>query len=255
MRRRQHTRAPRPAGCAPTEVAVVEGLQQLIELQKLDEELATHEEEHASLPARREALASQQAAAEAQLAAEREALRAAELEQRQAEAALRDREAAVAKLEGQQFQVKTNEAYTALLREIDHARAAVSGCETRILEAMEAIERCAGTVAAAEDEAKTSSERAAAGGRTLAAREAELDARLAELRGRRAEARGRVERDLIELYERIAARKRPAVVTVTKEICPGCRVDIPPQRFVEILSRARVVTCGRCQRILIHADA
>ena len=42
---------------------------------------------------------------------------------------------------------------------------------------------------------------------------------------------------------------------MTREICTGCRVDIPPQRFVEILSHERVVTCGRCQRILIHAEA
>src|SRR5262245_45260009 len=234
---------------------LVEGLRRLVELQKLDDELATLEEEHRALPARREALAAQQAAAEERLAAGREALRTAELAQRQAERELQEREAGVSRLEGQQFQVKTNEAYTALLREIDHARAAVSVCETRILEAMEAIESSGAAVAAAEGEAKASGERAQAGMRTLAAREAELDGRIAELRGRRAEARGRIERDLVELYERISSRKRPAVVTVTREICTGCRVDIPPQRFVEILSRERVVTCGRCQRILVLAGA
>jgi predicted nucleic acid-binding Zn-ribbon protein len=233
---------------------LVEGLRRLIELQKLDDELATLEEEHRALPARREALTAQQAAAEERLAAVREALRTAELAQRHAERELQEREAAVARLEGQQFQVKTNEAYTALLREIEHARAAVSGCETRILEAMEAIESCGAAVAAAEGEAKSSGELAQAGARTLAARETELAGRIAGLRERRAEARGQVERDLVELYERIAARKRPAVVTVTREICTGCRVDIPPQRFVEILGRKRVVTCERCQRILILAE-
>jgi len=234
---------------------LVEGLRRLVELQKLDDELATLEEEHRALPARREALAAQQAAAEERLAAGREALRTAELAQRQAERELQEREAGVSRLEGQQFQVKTNEAYTALLREIDHARAAVSVCETRILEAMEAIESSGAAVAAAEGEAKAAGERAQVGMRTLAAREAELDGRIAELRGHRAEARGRIERDLVELYERISARKRPAVVTVTREICTGCRVDIPPQRFVEILSRERVVTCGRCQRILVLGGA
>jgi len=234
---------------------LVEGLRRLIELQKLDDELATLEEEHRALPGRREALVAQQAAAEERLAAGRAALRSAELVQRHAEQELQDREAIVTRLEGQQHQVKTNEAYTALLREIDHAREACSACETRILEAMEAIEVSGAAVAAAEGEAKAAGERAQVGASTLAARETELGGRIAELRERRAEARGGVKRDLIELYERIAARKRPAVVTVTREICTGCRVDIPPQQFVEILSRERVVICGRCQRILIHAEA
>jgi predicted nucleic acid-binding Zn-ribbon protein len=231
-----------------------EGLRRLIELQKLDDELAALEEEHRALPRRRDALTAQQSAAEERLAAGRDALRSAELAQRQAERELQDREGIAARLEGQQHQVKTNEAYTALLREIDHARAACSASETRILEAMESIEACGAALAAAEGEAKAAGERAQVGTRTLAAREAELGARIAELRALRAEARGRVDRDLIELYERIAARKRPAVVTVTREICTGCRVDIPPQRFVEILGRERVVTCGRCQRILILAE-
>jgi len=233
---------------------LVEGLRRLIELQKLDDELTTLEEEHRVLPARREAFAAQQVTAEERLAASREAVRAAEAGQRQAERDLQDREAAVAKLEGQQHQVKTNEAYTTLLREIDHAREAISGCETRILEAMEAIEACAEVAAAAEAEAKTARERAETGNRSLSAREGELAARIVELRERRTEARGQVERSLAELYERIAARKRPAVVIVTRGICTGCRVDIPPQIFVDLQSRRRVVTCERCLRILVLAE-
>ena len=231
---------------------MVEGLQQLIELQKLDGELATLEEEHASLPARREALATQQAAAEAQLAAGREALRAGELEQRQAEAALREREAAVAKLEGQQFQVKTNEAYTALLREIDHARAAVSGAETQILEAMEAIEARSEAAAAAEAALKVAQERNSAGRHALDTREGELVARIEALRAQRGAVRGGIPRDIAELYDRIATRRRPAVVAITGEICVGCRVDIPPQTYIELRRRERIVTCGRCNRILVY---
>jgi predicted nucleic acid-binding Zn-ribbon protein len=234
---------------------LVEGLRRLIELQKLDDELAMLEEEHRALPGRREGLAAQQAAAEERLAASRDAQRAAELAQRQAERELQDREALVAKLEGQQHQVRTNEAYTALLREIEHAREAISESETRILEAMEAIEACGAAAAAAEGEAKAAADRAQAGALTLAARESELSGRIGELREARAELRGRVDRDLAELYDRVAARKRPAVVVVSRAICTGCRVDIPPQTFVDLLGRKRVVVCGRCQRILIHAEA
>lgn len=234
---------------------MVEGLKRLVELQKLDDELVMLEEEHRGLPARREALAAQQTAAEQRLGASREALRAAEAGQRQAERELQDREAVVAKLEGQQHQVKTNEAYTALLREIEHAREAISSCETSILEAMEAIEACAAEVSAAEAAAKGARERAESEERALAVREGELALRIAALRERRGEAKGQIERGLVELYERVAVRKRPAVVIVTRGMCTGCRVDIPPQSVVDLQSRKRVVTCERCQRILVPADA
>jgi predicted nucleic acid-binding Zn-ribbon protein len=234
---------------------LVEGLRRLIELQKLDDELATLEEEHRALPARREALAAQQAAAEERLAASHQEVRAAEAAQRQAERDLQDREAAVAKLEGQQHQVKTNDAYTALLREIDHAREAISGCETRILEAMEAVQTSADAEEAAETGAKAARERSETGARALLAREHELATRIAELREKRVGVREQVERSLAELYERIATRKRPAVVIVTRGICTGCRVDIPPQIFLDLQGRKRVVTCERCQRILVLAEA
>jgi len=233
---------------------LVERLSRLIALQKLDDELAAAVEEHAGIPARRDAGAAEQAAADERLAAAREAVRTAELAQRQAERELQDREAAVGKLEGQQFQVKTNEAYTALLREIDHARAAISTCETRILEAMEAVATSGAALAEAERAAKSAGERVDASARALAARERELDARIAQLRERRTQARGLVDAELAALYERVAARRRPAVVTITGAMCTGCRVDIPPQRYIELLRRDSVVTCGRCQRILIHAS-
>ncbi len=236
-------------------VRLVDDLKRLLELQKLDDELHALEQEQTALPGRREAMAAEQAAAEERLAAAREAVRAAEASQRHAEQDLQDREAAAAKLEGQQHQVKTNEAYTALLREIEHARAAASLCETRILEAMESIEAASETEAGAEAEAKATRDRVEVEGRALAAREAELSERIGRLREQRAEAKGSVDRALADLYERIHARKRPAIVTVTREICTGCRVDIPPQTFLEIRARARVVTCGRCQRILVLADA
>jgi predicted nucleic acid-binding Zn-ribbon protein len=53
---------------------------------------------------------------------------------------LQDQEALLKRLEGQQFQVKSNDAYTALLHEMEHAKQAISDCETRILESMDAIE-------------------------------------------------------------------------------------------------------------------
>jgi hypothetical protein len=64
--------------------------------------------------------------------------------------------------------------------------------------------------------------------------------------------RSGIPREIAELYDRIATRRRPAVVTITREICAGCRVDIPPQTYIELRRREKIVCCGRCQRILLY---
>ena len=108
---------------------MVEGLKQLIRLQELDDALAAAEGELAKLPELRARCAAQREAAEARTAEARQAVQDAEGLQRGAETELQDKEALLAKLENQQHQVKSNEAYTALLREMDEAREAISAAE------------------------------------------------------------------------------------------------------------------------------
>jgi len=109
---------------------VLEGLNELVGLSRLDSKIAALEEELGALPARRAAAAEQQAAGEARLAVARERVSEAEQDQRRCEGQAQDKEALLAKLESQQHQVKTNVAYTALLSEIDQAREAISEAET-----------------------------------------------------------------------------------------------------------------------------
>ncbi len=233
---------------------MLEGLKHLLELQRLDDELIALEQEHAAVPDRRGRLRDAREAGEARAAAAREALQGGEAQQRGAEQGLQDQEALLKKLEGQQFQVKTNEAYTALLHEMDAARQAISDCETRILESMEAIETAREALRKAEAAAREEGRRIDADEQSLEAREKELAAGIARLREERGGVARRVPAELAGRYERIASRRRPVVVVVTRELCEGCRVNIPPQSYIEILRGENVVTCGHCQRILIHQE-
>ena len=175
----------------------------------------------------------------------------AELAQRGAESKAQDQQAELTRLEGQQHQIKSNTAYTALLGEMDRAREAISDAETHILEAMETIEASRASLAALEEQAKGVVERIDGEVRDHEARakalEVEIDA-LGRQRGERAE---RIDRVLLARYERIASRRTPAVAIVSTEICQGCRVGIPPQSYIEILKGEKIVTCGTCQRILV----
>ncbi len=231
---------------------MVKDLDKLVELQGLDDQLAHMEDEQAAMPGQREARAQQRAECDQRVEAASEAVRAAEAEQRRVEAQLADQQAVLQRLEGQQFQVKTNEAYTALLHEMERAKQSISDCETAILECMETIEEAGIGQAEAESEAFVVGSRLDDEAKALDAREQELRTELAALRSQREGVAGGVAAPLLTQYTRIARRRSPAIAMVSGELCQGCRVNIPPQRYIEILRGEEIITCGNCTRILIH---
>ena len=198
-----------------------EAFQRLAELQACDDELWAREQEYGQLPARRTELQAERAALEAASAGAREALAQAEAAQRRVEGELQDQEALRKRLEGQQFQVKTNDAYTALLHEIERAQRAISECETRLLEGMDAIESARAACASAESDGRESARRIEAEGQALDAREKQLGEDLARLRAARLRVVAESDPKLIEQYERIATRRRPAVVQGSRHPVPG----------------------------------
>jgi len=233
---------------------VLEGLQHLLELQRLDSEIAKRQEVLAALPARRKQSDESLAAAAAGLEAAREKLQSVELEQRSAESELQDQEALLHKLEGQQFQVKDNTAYTALLSEMEHAKEAISACETRILEEMEAIETGRRTLADAESKERDTRANVERDLVEFAERQQKLEAELTALEAERALVGPQLDAKMLAVYERVAARRRPALALVSGEVCEGCRVGIPAQNYLEIIKGERLITCENCKRILLHTD-
>jgi predicted nucleic acid-binding Zn-ribbon protein len=166
-----------------------------------------------------------------------------------------DREALVAKLEGQQHQVKTNEAYTALLHEIDQARAGISDAETEILEAMEGIEKARADLDRAQAALRGIDERIAQQGQALDDREKSLDQSLGNLSRERDGFATGVDATLLGRYAKIASRRHPAVAIVSRGTCMGCRVEIPPQSILEMRKGEQLIICGSCQRILVFEEA
>ena len=65
---------------------------------------------------------------------------------------------------------------------------------------------------------------------------------------------GSLDGNVLRKYERVAARRSPAVAVVSGELCLGCRVGIPPQSYIEVQRGEDIISCGNCQRILIHQD-
>lgn len=226
-------------------------LRQLVELQRVDETRHRLGAELATIPTQRAAFDAAEAQAREHVARARASLEAGQLELRRAESALRDQEAAKQRLEGQQGQVKTNTAYTALLHEIDAAAAAISETETRILELMDAVQ------AARRESEEANRALARVEGdlrerrQALGIREEELAKEGARADAERAGLAAAIESSVLVRYERILERRRPAIVLVRNGVCMGCRVGVPPQRIVEVIAGQDLVACGSCRRILV----
>jgi uncharacterized protein len=226
-------------------------LQQLLELSRIDMQLAGLEEQRSSVPGRRAAALTQRTATEARLASAREEVTKAEQAQRRSEGLAADQETLLKKLQGQQLQVKTNDAYTALLSEMERAQTAISEAETHVLEAMDAIELSRGRLREIEADLRNVRAHTESEEQACDALEKDLSEQVTRLREARDAAASRLDARLLTRYEKIAPRRRPAVTFVVAQICNGCRVGIPPQVLIEIQRAATPISCPNCNRILV----
>lgn len=231
-----------------------ETILKLVALQRVDDELDRTRIEIEGLPDLRTGANALQAESQEALEVAREAVRALDLEQRTLESGLADVEERKRHLEGQTSQVKSNEAYTALLREIEDAKVAIDGTEEKILEAMDALEEARQTQAAAEERASQVAARVAQELLRLDGRVVELDKDAERLTSARDAASDALDAEVRQRYFKVVERRRPALAIVTTELCTGCRVGIPPQDFVDLLSGNDIVQCRTCKRILVRAD-
>jgi predicted nucleic acid-binding Zn-ribbon protein len=149
------------------------------------------------------------------------------------------------------WEIKKNEEYSAVLKEIELLKATRSALEEEILLLFDQIEEASRTVAAREGELK---EQDAEFARLRAAKEAEL-ARLQEevaaFTKERAGRARRIEAGLLQSYARLLkSRGGLAVVPVKDSNCGGCFVALTPQNHTEVRRGEALLTCANCQRIL-----
>ena len=163
----------------------------------------------------------------------------------------------VKKYKDQSAQVKSNEAYKALLHEIEMAEAEITKAEDRLLDRMMAGEEYEVRVKEAEKNLK---EVETGAGVELADIKARNDADLkvkAALDAERKSAADAVGEDLLDNYQRIAKRHGGvALAEVKEEICTLCGVKVRPHTFQEMRrpENQEIYRCESCTRILYYIE-
>ena len=232
-------------------------LKSLIELQAVDLRLIEIRERQARFPKRLAEVEARVTAARQQVAAAKEALLTGQKERKTYEMDVEQWKERAKKYRNQSAEVKTNEAYKALLHEIQNAENEVAKAEDRLLERMVSGEEYDRQVKAAEASLK---EIEAVANKDRQAIQAEYNAAQKELAAAeavRAAAIAAVPEDLVDHYERIAKRHGGiALAEIRGEGCGQCGVHIRPHVIQQLQrdSNEGFFHCETCTRILYYAD-
>ena len=224
----------------------------LIRLQELDKELAALRQGVSKTGPRRAEIAARRAGTLAALEQSKKSLLDAQLSRKNLELEIDAKDQAVRKHSGELNSVKSNDAYKALVSEIEAAKKEKVLLEDQVLVLMEKIETLQKEAKASEVESQKARAELDAQDRALEAEEAELKAKAEAKHGEREAFSASLPGDARARYEAIQ-RGRPdfvAVVAVNAMVCGGCRTGLTPNLVNQVMKGKEIVTCESCSRIL-----
>jgi len=230
-------------------------LKTAIELQQVDYRVAELDSRIVALPAEIKTLESQLSNFLHAHEDRKHRLAANQRERKDLEGEIQSIQARITKHKDQLYQVKTNDQYKAMLKEIENEEGEIRKIEDRILEKMVEAEDLQSRVA--EAAARLEGEKARVAGEV---RQLEADKQAAEdergtLVDHRKELTASLSADVLELYERVRkGRNGLAVAAVRNGFCIGCHVMLRPQRYNDVRQNAGILTCESCQRILYYLE-
>jgi hypothetical protein len=226
-------------------------LERLVQLQRLDSEIAELEAVAAAIPDQIRGLEEQWRQAKAALDAATAETDRLQKVRRQRERELEECGAQLKKRQARLFEIKTNQEYSAVLKEIDALKEKVSALEEEILLLLEQIE---GSQQAQRQEQERVRAKQAQFDQARHQKEAELREihdRLSRLRAARKDQAAQIDGSLLQQYLRLLkSRAGLAVAPARNGSCEGCHVALTPQLYNEVRRNEEILTCERCGRIL-----
>ena len=226
-------------------------IQDLIELQKIDSQLAEIEELLGDLPIKVTELKNKEDSLTSDFERGKSRLKEIALEQHKTEMNLAEFKEKIDKLKDQLFLVTNNRQYDALMLEIDHLKENLDRNETTELELLEEKYQLAEQVKSQEQSLESLS-------KELSSKQVNLEQALAasssekkDLESRREETAKDLNASVLARYNRIlSARNGLAVVSLEGRSCGGCGAALPPQLVAEVKTLMTIQNCSICTRFL-----
>lgn len=230
-------------------------LEKLIELEKVDREIARLNEEVAALPKKVAAIEAKLSDDKAAVEKAKAAIKNNDSSRRKYEGDIQSFQQKIIKYREQSSSVKTNDEYRALMHEVEFAEKQISGCEDKILELMISLEADEKNLKAAEADLKAETaavEKEKAEARTRTAEDEKL---LAGLSQQRDSLRREVTDSSLAHYDRVMRQRKSAMAEARESKCQACYVVLRPQTWQDVKTNEQVITCSSCGRILYYDPA
>lgn len=229
-----------------------EPLEQLVQLQELDLAITKADEAVRAIPGQIQALEGRLKGSKGALDRAYASAESLQKLRRAKERELEELTYNLKKRQARLFEVKTNEEYSAVLKEIEVHKQKISVIEEEILLLFDRIEETAKAVKASEAEFRLQEEELKRAKEAKEAELQELTRELAALRGARLAKAKEIQASFLQTYIRLLKSRGVAVVPVKDGSCTGCHVALRPQFYNEVRRNDRLYTCENCQRILYY---
>ena len=229
-------------------------VKKLIDLQRIDQEIARINRDVNSLPAerarRQSAVDGLRSKADAALAQ----FQACEVSVRNTENSIRQADEELKKLEERLNTVKNNAEYQATLLQISSVKRERNAAENDGLENLEKVDELKEQANQAKSVVEEEEKVLAEFDQEAEKLKAQRDEQSREIRDQRAAAASDIPPELLSIYERLApARDGKAVVPCEGDMCMGCYTQVSPNTVNRLHGGSSVVQCGACQCILYLA--
>jgi predicted nucleic acid-binding Zn-ribbon protein len=225
----------------------------LIELQRIDQQIAALRAELESFPKRIKEAENKLGGARADVTAAREAHTTSLTERKKLELDAQQWKDRARKYREQSSAVKTNEAYRALQHEIANAEAEVDKAEDRQLEIMVAGEESDRRMKVAEARLKEAEQAVAAERREIEVQQTEKKKQLEVALAERESTLGPIPEDLRDLYVRIGKKHNGTALAQARDgQCRGCGMRILPHIYEDLRHERNeeIYRCETCGLIL-----
>jgi predicted nucleic acid-binding Zn-ribbon protein len=228
-----------------------DAIRSLLALQEKDLELDRLTAGLAAIPGKIAALQSQIQAAKTALEDAKKESTQLQMIRKQKELDLETHETAIRKYSLDLNAVKTNDAYRALLGEIEKAKKEKSTLEDQILLLMEQSDQASRVLKEKEAAFKRDENDLLKQIADWETKQKELQQQIAERQAQRSEAVGGLPQNIAEHYERVRrAKKGAALVPIHKEQCSGCHMKVSQNLINEVRRGQKLIPCESCSRIV-----
>lgn len=229
----------------------LEQIRQLVELQKVDDEIFEVNQRKENAPRELKKLESRFLAVESRRKHIQDKLDHLQEQKKRLAVELDDDHLKINKSKDKLMQAGNTREYQAMMREMDSMEKIFRTREEEKTTLLDELQNSTEAMREIDEEYNTLREEYEQKKATLETTLKEADEELAILNDKRHVAGKVIPEPKFQRYEFIRKRlEHPVIVKVTDGICSGCHIAIPPQTFIELQTGQQILSCPNCQRLI-----